>query len=77
MVLRSFKFINFKQNVHAVSQVAANTKYNQANRCKINYWLQEIKFSSAPRGGGIWTTLAAFFNPKSIFMRLTSFGLKS
>lgn len=39
--------MNFKQNVHAVSQVAANTKYNQANRYGLNYWLQDIKFSLA------------------------------
>ncbi len=29
--------MNFKLNVHAVSQVAANIKYNQANTFRINY----------------------------------------
>jgi len=36
--------MNLRQNVHAVSQVAASTKNNQANVLFINYGLQDIKF---------------------------------
>ena len=79
--------MNFKQKVHAVSQVAANTKNNQANRNVLNYWLQDINFSSAsafivttgiPSGsdGSIVMIAALFFDRKRFFIQFIKLGLR-
>jgi hypothetical protein len=41
--------MNFKQKVHAVSQVAANIRYIQANTLKIKMQAQDINFRHQER----------------------------